>query len=149
MMKKFNKKSGFTIIELIVVIAIIAVLASIVLVNVTQYIAKGKNAAIKGNMATLLTNGADYYDSNNSTYIGFDTDDNTGCNSAVETAIANAAGELTCVVNADGDAFCACSKLNTASDVEAGSTFCVDSTGKKIQTTVECGTECAGDGTCQ
>ena len=33
-----KNKKGFTIIELIIVIAIIAVLAAIVLVNVTQYI---------------------------------------------------------------------------------------------------------------
>ena len=40
-----NKQKGFTIIELIVVIAIIAILAAIVMVNVTQYINKGKDAA--------------------------------------------------------------------------------------------------------
>jgi prepilin-type N-terminal cleavage/methylation domain-containing protein len=57
-----NKQKGFTIIELIVVIAIIAVLAAIVLVNVTSYINKSRVAAIQGNMATLLTNGAAYVD---------------------------------------------------------------------------------------
>src|SRR5438132_2045060 len=71
----FNKQSkGFTIIELLVVIAIIAVLAAIVLVNVTQYIAKGKDAAAQGNLATMLTNGAVFYDdttAGNSTYVGF------------------------------------------------------------------------------
>ena len=64
---------GFTIIELLVVIAIIAVLAAVVLVNVTQYISKGKDAAAKGNMATLLTNGAVYYDTHSDSYNGFDT----------------------------------------------------------------------------
>jgi len=48
-----QKREGFTIIELIVVIAIIAVLAAIVLVNVTQYINKSKDAAIKGEMDQL------------------------------------------------------------------------------------------------
>ncbi|MCX6721887.1 MAG: prepilin-type N-terminal cleavage/methylation domain-containing protein, partial [Candidatus Staskawiczbacteria bacterium] len=51
-----NKQKGFTIIELIVVIAIIAVLAGIVLVNVTSYINKSRNAAVKGNLSTMLTN---------------------------------------------------------------------------------------------
>lgn len=37
-------KKGFTIIELIVVVAIIAVLSAIVLVNVNGYIAKARNA---------------------------------------------------------------------------------------------------------
>ena len=43
-----NKNKGFTIIELIVVISIIAVLASIIVVNVNQYIQKSKIAATKG-----------------------------------------------------------------------------------------------------
>jgi prepilin-type N-terminal cleavage/methylation domain-containing protein len=57
-----NKQKGFTIIELIVVIAIIAVLAGIVLVNVTSYINKGKDAAIKGNLAGFMTSAAAHYD---------------------------------------------------------------------------------------
>jgi prepilin-type N-terminal cleavage/methylation domain-containing protein len=60
--KKNRLLTGFTIIELIVVIAIIAVLASIVLVNVTSYINKGKDAAAEGNLASLITNGAVWYD---------------------------------------------------------------------------------------
>jgi len=40
----FNKNKGFTIIELIVVIAIIAVLAAIVLTNVSGYINRAKEA---------------------------------------------------------------------------------------------------------
>jgi|SRR3989344_3702339 len=57
-MNKNLSKKGFTIIELLVVIAIIAVLASIVLVNVTGYINKGKDAAIQGNLASVITNAA-------------------------------------------------------------------------------------------
>ncbi|MCX6719824.1 MAG: prepilin-type N-terminal cleavage/methylation domain-containing protein [Candidatus Staskawiczbacteria bacterium] len=49
-----QKQKGFTIIELIVVIAIIAVLAAIVMVNVTIYIGKSKDAAIKGDLNSLL-----------------------------------------------------------------------------------------------
>ncbi len=63
---------GFTIIELLVVVAIIAVLTGIVLVNVTSYINKGRDAAAKGNLATMLTNGAVFYDGN-STFTGFST----------------------------------------------------------------------------
>jgi len=57
-----NKSKGFTIIELIVVIAIIAVLATIVLVNVTQYINKGRDAAVVGNLNSMATNAAVYFD---------------------------------------------------------------------------------------
>lgn len=67
-----SQSKGFTIIELVVVIAIIAVLAAIVLVNVTQYISKGRDAAAQGNLATMITNGAVYY-STNSTYTNFST----------------------------------------------------------------------------
>ena len=58
--KKNKLLTGFTIIELIVVIAIIAVLATIVLVNVTQYINKAKDSAIKANLDTIRTNAAAY-----------------------------------------------------------------------------------------
>ncbi len=61
-MQKFSK--GFTIIELIVVIAIIAVLAGIVLVNVTQYINKGKNAAMLADLKQVQTLATDYYNNN-------------------------------------------------------------------------------------
>src|SRR4051812_9233943 len=81
-----NVSKGFTIIELLVVIAIIAVLAAIVLVNVTGYINKGKDAATKGNMATILTNGAVYFD-NNSNFTNFNTDSTyTGPSSAINNA---------------------------------------------------------------
>lgn len=52
-----QKTRGFTIIELIVVIAIIAVLAAVVMVNVVSYINKSRDAAVKGSLSTLLTNG--------------------------------------------------------------------------------------------
>jgi len=46
-------KIGFTIIELIVVIAIISVLASIVLVNVNGYIAKARDARRKVDLSSI------------------------------------------------------------------------------------------------
>jgi prepilin-type N-terminal cleavage/methylation domain-containing protein len=55
---------GFTIIELIVVIAIIAVLAGIVLVNVSGYNNKAKIAAIKANMRSLNTTATRYFERN-------------------------------------------------------------------------------------
>src|SRR5580765_1490831 len=125
-----TSSKGFTIIELLMVIAIIAVLAAIVLVNVTPYIAKGKDAAIKGNMSTILTNGAVFYDNQSpSTYVGFITGAN--CNTGDNTfttplaAITAAGGTVTCPASTATN-FCVTTTLNLA-----GGTFCVDSTGYK------------------
>jgi prepilin-type N-terminal cleavage/methylation domain-containing protein len=63
--KVFNKK-GFTIIELIVVIAIIAVLASIVLVNVTAYIQKSKETAVLAEFKQILVIATGYFSENGS-----------------------------------------------------------------------------------
>ena len=121
-----NKKSkGFTIIELLVVIAIIAILAAIVLVNVTGYIKQGKNVAIKGNLASVTTNGAVFYDQQ-STYNGFCASANFTAPSAAITA---AGGVAVCDANAANTAWCSCSTMKTTSGEPAGSTFCVDSMG--------------------
>jgi len=54
--KKFNKTGGgFTIIELIVVIAIIAVLAGIVLISINQYMAKARDARRKQDLQNIAT----------------------------------------------------------------------------------------------
>jgi len=133
-----NKSKGFTIIELLVVIAIIAVLAAIVLVNVTSYINRGRNAAIKGNLSTILTNAAVYFDTNSS-YSGFcGTANFTG----PQAAITGAGGTAVCEVNTGNTAFCACSTMNVTTAEPTGTTFCIDSDGTKKQTTTACATEC-------
>ena len=86
-----QKSKGFTIIELLVVVAIIAVLTGIVLVNVTSYINKGKDAAIKGNLSTVLTNSAVYYDASGS-YISPSDFCTTSNFTVPETAILSANG---------------------------------------------------------
>jgi prepilin-type N-terminal cleavage/methylation domain-containing protein len=134
-----QKQKGFTIIELIVVIAIIAVLAAIVLVNVTQYIAKSRNSAIKGNMASLTVNAAAYFDQN-ITSSGDDFVKSTnGCaaTGSINVAIKNANGgtDLVCSGSTTTQAWCAGSPTLAAGS-EAAGTWCVDSTGYK------------GEGTC-
>ncbi len=51
-----NHKKGFTIIELIIVIAIIAVLAAVVATSVSGYIKKSKDAAVKSNLTAVQKN---------------------------------------------------------------------------------------------
>jgi len=71
--KKYFKSSGFTIMELIVVIAIIGTLSTIVSVGVTQYIARGKDSAIKANVSQIYTYGITYAEKNGN-YNSFCTD---------------------------------------------------------------------------
>ena len=121
-----NKK-GFTIIELIVVIAIIAVLATIVLVNVTQYINKGKDAAAQGNLASLLTNSATFIDGGG-TYAGFVVSAQaTAAIAAINST--NEEGSGAAVITDAGHAiagWCASTTLKGT-----GGPYCVDSSGTK------------------
>ncbi|MFA6190368.1 MAG: prepilin-type N-terminal cleavage/methylation domain-containing protein [Candidatus Staskawiczbacteria bacterium] len=70
-------KNGFTLIELVVVVAIIAVLSGMILFTVTQYVNQGKDSNISGNLATLITAGEIFYNGNSgidaNTYKGFCT----------------------------------------------------------------------------
>ena len=132
-----NKLKGFTIIELIVVIAIIAVLATIVLVNVTGYINKGKDAAIKGNLSSLLTNSAVWLDTN-AVYTGFKANTATGCGVAGPIALAITAAGGTLVCGETATAWCGCS----VEKVDSAKFYCVDSTGAKIESATNCTTSC-------
>lgn len=62
------KNKGFTLIELVVVISIIAVLSAIILFTVTQYVSKGKDSNISANLAVLVPAGEAYYNGENSAY---------------------------------------------------------------------------------
>jgi len=118
-----NKQKGFTIIELIVVIAIIAVLAAIVLVNVTQYISRGKDASIKGNMSSMVTIAAAYYDNNSSSYTDLSTESTFAAGLvAIDNANGTAKAQKAEVISS---AFCIVAELND------GTLWCVDSTGYK------------------
>jgi prepilin-type N-terminal cleavage/methylation domain-containing protein len=123
---------GFTLIEMIVVIAIIAILSAIILFSVTQYIAKGKDSNVAGNLAGLVPAGEVYYNINGN-YGGF-------CSSTVaENAKAqmppNSSGSCTdnpaglcCGVDPqNNNKWAACAKKFSDSNYA----FCVDSRGVK------------------
>ena len=128
-----QKQKGFTIIELIVVIAIIAVLATIVMINVTSYIAKGKDASIQGNLANLMTNSASYFDST-SNYTNFCAA-TTGAASYLTAIDSTEGGTGKTDCNVATSAWAACAQL-----VNTDAYFCVDSTGakKSIATRTTC-----------
>jgi prepilin-type N-terminal cleavage/methylation domain-containing protein len=75
-----QNQRGFTLVEMLVVIAVVSILSGIVLFSITQYINKGKDASMQGNLAILITAGEVYYDRNTTgnSYVGF-------CESSVVT----------------------------------------------------------------
>lgn len=150
------KSKGFTIIELLVVVAIIAVLTGIVLVNVTSYISKGRDAAAQGNLSSMLTNGAVFYDTTSSftnftpagtagaiTTIAAGTacTGNSGfanpCTAITATATTGYAVNYACGLSTLNNASVVCSTASIANWCayitlkNGGSTFCVDSNGTK------------------
>lgn len=135
-----KKESGFTIIELLVVVAIIGILAAVVLVNVTQYTGKSKNSGVKANLSNAMVNAARFYDSPvNDGYEGFCADD----------LFADIKNEVNSLVGSDpvceetNTNWCACSVLRVTNEDAEGSTYCVDSTGYKGVEIADCATRCA------
>ncbi len=130
--KKLDKKDkmqnkGFTIIELLVVVAIIAVLAAIVLVNVTQYINKGKDAAIQGNLSAVMTNAAVAIDNGTSMDAICDNATIVAALAAADKAYdGNTTANEVTDCNDAAAAWAACSQLKVSDAY-----FCVDSTGAK------------------
>ncbi len=57
---RFKNEQGFTIVELIVVIAVIAVLAAIIMANVTGYIGKSRDTSAKSSANQISTMATDY-----------------------------------------------------------------------------------------
>jgi prepilin-type N-terminal cleavage/methylation domain-containing protein len=129
-----NSRRGFTLIELIVTIAIISVLSAIILFVTSQYINKGKDSNVLGNLSVLITAGEDFYKTNRYSYSGF-------CESSVVKNIkdkdngqmpknpsANCPGNDVGLCCKDSDqSWAACVKEFTNS----AKAFCVDSRGVK------------------
>ncbi|MCX6719908.1 MAG: prepilin-type N-terminal cleavage/methylation domain-containing protein [Candidatus Staskawiczbacteria bacterium] len=125
-----NSQRGFTLIELMVVLAIIVVLSSIILFSVTQYINKGKDANISANLAVLVPAGEIYYNGNSNSYEGF-------CTLQVVT---RAKEQISSIVfcNAIQDEWMACAKEFTKPTYA----FCVDSRNVKKEIPAD---DCSND----
>ena len=124
MIKK--SKKGFTIIELIVVIAIIAILAAIVLANVTTYINKAKDARIQSDMGSIAAGVGSCYGINASnggaTYSGCSTDP-TYIPTTLTSDISTQNGGTAIEIGESSTQYCDAAKLNS------GKWVCVDYTG--------------------
>lgn len=113
-----NKLSGFTIIELIVVIAIIAVLAAIVTNAVTKYINKAKDEQIKANLAQWAKKAQISFGETGSYTNPIPINTKNPCDY-----------DYTFSPNAEGNAFAVFSPLCSNSN----DYWCVDSTGKSVK----------------
>jgi len=131
-------KNGFTLIELIVVIAIIAVLSGVILFSITWYINKGKDSNVSANLAVLIPAGEVYYNANDS-YEGFcgsSVVDNAilqmPVNEASSCYTANPAG-ICCSVGCGGNCWAACA----IRFLDPNSAYCVDSRGVRKEISAE------------
>lgn len=69
MINKKEEKNGFTLIELMVVVAIIAILTAIVLTSLNDAKMKGNDAAVKSNLDTIRSVTELYYSENGNSYL--------------------------------------------------------------------------------
>lgn len=76
-MKKINLKLGFTLIELLIVVGIVGLLASIVVGMLSSAQKKGKDSAIKTQMAFLRSEAELYALANGNSYNNLFTGNNT------------------------------------------------------------------------
>lgn len=66
MFKRMHNKKGFTLIELMIVVAIIGILAAIAIPNFLKYQAKSKQSEAKTNLKGIFTSEASYFSEANS-----------------------------------------------------------------------------------
>ena len=161
-MKKIYSK-GFKLIELLVVVAIIGILASVVLASLNSARAKGNDAKIKGQLSSIRAAAEIFYSTNNNygtatltgTFTGATIGANCGGSASTTTAAdfwsnsdsglfnltsgSNYPSGTAGVCSSNGSAWAVSAKLST------GGFWCVDSTGasRPIAATITGGTDYA------
>jgi prepilin-type N-terminal cleavage/methylation domain-containing protein len=119
-----KKEKGFTLIELVITIAIIGILSTVVLFSIVQYVNKSKDANIVGNLAILVSSGEVYYNSNQD-YDGF------CASSVVDNSFAEmpkvGSSTYACIEGSLNDSWAAYAQMFSNNDYA----YCVDSRGVK------------------
>jgi prepilin-type N-terminal cleavage/methylation domain-containing protein len=140
-----NKNKGFTLIELLVVIAIIGILSSVVLASLSSARNKGKDAAVKSQLASMRAQAEIFYsaaDTYDTICTTASTSNGFGGTAGLLIATQNSAGLATTIVSdiatigewdhitchATADAWAVDAPM-TASTAAVPSMYCVDSTG--------------------
>lgn len=125
---------GFTLLELLVVVAIIAILASISMVAISDSQNKSKNSKIKSQISNLRRVTEVYYTSNNNTY-GSTV---SNCTSGMFADTTNDVAKFVTIANYPSGTTLACYASSTAwavsSTLFGGGYWCTDSTGANKQT---------------
>lgn len=131
------KNSGFTLLELLVVVAIIGILASITMIAISDSQNKSKDSRIKSQIVNLRRVTEIYYTSNNNTY-GSTV---SNCTSGMFADTVNEVATFTNTANYPTGTTLACFASSTAWAVSAslfgGQYWCVDSTGANRQTSTQ------------
>lgn len=133
-----TNRQGFTLIEILVVIAIIGILSSVVLGSLNSAREKGADGAVKSNLSSVKNVAAIYYDDQSGSYLGL-------CSTSQKVIDAMAGSQTvvapTPIVGGLGDGECVDSSAEWAAwvNLKLSSTtaWCVDSTGKSGEIAVQ------------
>jgi prepilin-type N-terminal cleavage/methylation domain-containing protein len=125
-MSHIKNIKGFTLVELIVIIAIIGILATVTYANVSSARDRAKDKSIASSMQSILIE-ANLYHSNNGSYAGFCVDTATNMDELLADITAKAPSAPTCEDEA--------SKFGVIVEQNMGDYYCVDSSKAFAETT--------------
>jgi prepilin-type N-terminal cleavage/methylation domain-containing protein len=128
-----NKKQGFTLIEMLVVIAMIGLLSSVVLVALGPSRNKAKDARIISNIKQIVAIGQGYYFNPSSVTYDVNGLQNDSSTQALKAdIIKQGISDSDIKIGGDSNGFFVCSRL-----ASTGS-FCADSAGNNVQSSSSC-----------
>lgn len=139
------KKAGFTVIELVVVVAILAVLATVVAINVISYLDKARDATIKGNMQTIASSATAFFErEGNFNNIFVAANNPTAINAMQSINDITSPNAVSAILKTDNSSWCVCSVLTKRGGSQGTSlnTYCVDSSGHRSESSPTCTSRC-------